>query len=158
MSEEAGRWERITEAFGTNRVGEIALTVGLSPQSVYKWSKNESIGLDSLLKISRLTNTSLHWLVTGEGARLVNGPAPVSKTNEHPSGPTVTLSRPMALKKTVRLDQAHINRAITFFLDKSPVVEGCNYVVDVIDIVLVREMDKETGIFSFWAEAAVDAI
>lgn len=64
-----GLWERIQEAFGGAGVPQIAQLLGLSKPSVYQWRKGDAPWLDTLVHISELTNTSLHWLLTGEGPR-----------------------------------------------------------------------------------------
>jgi transcriptional regulator with XRE-family HTH domain len=64
-------WERIKEAFETDKVQGIADKLGLSYQSVRKWKNGEQVGLDNLLKIRDLTGSSIDWLLTGEGSKEV---------------------------------------------------------------------------------------
>lgn len=65
-----GLWERIDEAFGGVGVPQIAKLLGLSKPSIYGWRKGDVPWLHTLIQISELTNTSLHWLLTGEGPQL----------------------------------------------------------------------------------------
>lgn len=66
-----GLWERIQQALGTSGVPETARVMGLTKPSVYDWQKGKMPGLDTLVKIARVANVSLHWLITGEGSRSV---------------------------------------------------------------------------------------
>jgi len=59
-------WKRITQAFGTDKVQEIADLIGLKYQSVRKWKLGEMPSLDTLVQIRNCTNSSIDWLVTGE--------------------------------------------------------------------------------------------
>lgn len=69
--ETAHFWKRIEEAFETRNVAEMAEKVGLKVQALYKWQKGTIPSLDTLVKISDLTGSSIHWLVTGEGPQKV---------------------------------------------------------------------------------------
>ena len=64
-------WKRIQQALGTSGVPETASVVGLTKPSVYDWQKGKPPSLDTLIKIARLGNVSLHWLITGEGEKAV---------------------------------------------------------------------------------------
>lgn len=62
-----GFYLRIMEAFNSNKPAEVARHLKLTRHSVYKWRKGESFpDLTTLIKISKLTNTSIHWLLTGD--------------------------------------------------------------------------------------------
>ncbi|HEV7700503.1 MAG TPA: helix-turn-helix domain-containing protein [Pyrinomonadaceae bacterium] len=61
---------RILQTLGAKNAPEAAQILGLSKQSVYDWKKSVP-SLENLLRISRSGNASLHWLLTGEGAREV---------------------------------------------------------------------------------------
>jgi SOS regulatory protein LexA len=66
-----GIWNRITEAFGTDKVQEIADRLGLKYQSVRKWKLGELPGLDTLAQIKNLTNSSIDYILTGEKSEAV---------------------------------------------------------------------------------------
>jgi SOS regulatory protein LexA len=66
-------WKRILEAFNTDNLAEIARKLNISSQSVYKWRDAKSRpDIDTLLEISTLTNSSLHWLLTGRGQKFTD--------------------------------------------------------------------------------------
>jgi len=66
-------WEQIQKAFNSQNPVEIAQKLGISRQAVYRWrdSKNPP-ELDRLLEISKVTNTSLDWLLTGTGEKSIS--------------------------------------------------------------------------------------
>lgn len=70
-----GLWDRITQAFaashGFSDVRQIAGLLGLSLQSVYKWQKGMLPSIETTIRISDLTNSSIHWLLTGEGPKTI---------------------------------------------------------------------------------------
>lgn len=68
-----GMWGRICEALGSGSVPEIARKLGLTKQSVYAWQKGKPPALETLGVISKTANASLHWLLTGTGAKTVFG-------------------------------------------------------------------------------------
>jgi len=80
MSKRAGFWERLQEAFNYANAPEIAKKLDLERQAVYKWREGNLPSLDTLLAINRVTGCSLHWLITGEGERKVEGDIVVSKS------------------------------------------------------------------------------
>lgn len=60
-------WERITKAFGTEDVNEIAGKLKITYQGVNKWRKGDAE--PSRLRfqeMSSLTNSSIDWLMTGK--------------------------------------------------------------------------------------------
>lgn len=65
-------WERIQQALGTSGAPETARIMGLAKPSVYDWQKGKMPGLDTLIRIARMGNVSLHWLITGEGPRKID--------------------------------------------------------------------------------------
>jgi hypothetical protein len=67
-----GLWERIQQALGTSGAPETARIMGLAKPSVYDWQKGKMPGLDTLIRIARMGNVSLHWLITGEGPRTID--------------------------------------------------------------------------------------
>lgn len=71
--EAVGLFSRIAKALKTENVEEISRKVLLSKQAVYLWQKGKPPSLETLLLISDLSGTSLHWLVTGEGPELIDG-------------------------------------------------------------------------------------
>jgi len=76
-------WDRLQEAFHQANAPTIARKLDVEKQTVYKWRDGTLPSLDRLLAISRSTGYSLHWLVTGEGARLVNsGPAEIPEKSD----------------------------------------------------------------------------
>lgn len=63
-------YQRIIESFGTANAAEIGRQVGKERQSVYKWRDGKSRpDIETLVEIARVTNSSLHWLLTGEGPK-----------------------------------------------------------------------------------------
>jgi len=67
----SGLFERIKTAFGTDSLSEIAKALDIVPQSVYQWQKRNPPSISTLIKISDLTGTSIHWLITGQGHQLI---------------------------------------------------------------------------------------
>ncbi|MDQ3821040.1 MAG: helix-turn-helix domain-containing protein, partial [Acidobacteriota bacterium] len=65
-------WERIQQAIGSSGAPETARIMGLAKPSVYDWQKGKMPGLDTLIRIARMGNVSLHWLITGEGPRTID--------------------------------------------------------------------------------------
>jgi len=64
--------ERLKAAFGTNSVQEIADRLELSYQAVDHYIKGRrKLSDDLLIRISNLTNCSIHWLLTGVGPKTV---------------------------------------------------------------------------------------
>ncbi len=59
-----GLWDRITIALGTDKTGEIAAKMGLSASSISDW-KNKNPSLDNLIRIAKIGNVTLDWLLTG---------------------------------------------------------------------------------------------
>lgn len=94
--EDAVFWERIVEAFGTDKIPEIAKKINLTYYAVRKWKHGRLPGLDALLKISDMTDSSVQWLITGEGpkskrrivmflgagASIAEAPAPYGQNDE----------------------------------------------------------------------------
>jgi transcriptional regulator with XRE-family HTH domain len=63
-------FSRIMEAFGSRTAANLAEKLNITRQSVYGWRDGKNLPeLDKLLEISNVTNTSLHWLITGEGSK-----------------------------------------------------------------------------------------
>ncbi len=65
-------WKRILDAFGQKKPPEIARTLGIEKQAVYKWRDGGIPGLDTLTKICASTGVSLHWLLYGEGPKRIS--------------------------------------------------------------------------------------
>lgn len=65
-------YKRLLEAFGTDNSAEIARQLNLKRQAIYRWrdGKNDP-SISALLLISKKTGASLHWLLTGQGPRLI---------------------------------------------------------------------------------------
>lgn len=64
-----GLYDRIREALGASNPSEIARMVKLTPQSVYLWQKGNLPSIETLDVISSVSNTSIHWLLTGQGSQ-----------------------------------------------------------------------------------------
>ena len=62
-------WTRVVAVFETDKVQEIADSVGISYQSVRNWKLGELPGINMLMQIAALRNVSIHYLLTGEGPR-----------------------------------------------------------------------------------------
>ena len=71
-----GFFGRVCIAFGIppgrGAKAHIARETDNSPTAVGKWEDGEIPGLDNIEKIAIKTNSSLHWLLTGEGPRTVD--------------------------------------------------------------------------------------
>lgn len=67
--DQQGFFQRVCEALGTDKVQQIADKTGIKKQSVYLWQNEGWPSLDNLFLISQSSNTSLHWLLTGEGEK-----------------------------------------------------------------------------------------
>ena len=74
-----GFFERVCEALGVKNVygvkSKIAEMAGVSPNAVGLWEKGEMPGrnsLENLAKISLQSNTSIHWLLTGQGEKTIH--------------------------------------------------------------------------------------
>jgi hypothetical protein len=63
-------WDRLQEAFNQANAPAIARKLNVEKQTVYKWRKTMP-SLETLMAISRSTGRSLHWLVFGEGPKIV---------------------------------------------------------------------------------------
>jgi transcriptional regulator with XRE-family HTH domain len=64
---------RVQEALGLETAPKIARKLGLVKQTVYDWKNKKVIPeLKILLLISESSRTSLHWLLTGRGAKFVD--------------------------------------------------------------------------------------
>src|SRR5437762_2559167 len=64
QEKDSGFWDRLTQAFRSDQVQEIADKLGLVYQSVRKWKMGELPALTTLVEIRRLTGSSIDWLVT----------------------------------------------------------------------------------------------
>ena len=62
-------WRRVVEAFETDKIQEIARKVGISYAAVRKWKLGELPSITTITAVSRLTNSSIHWLATGDGPK-----------------------------------------------------------------------------------------
>ncbi|MBK6589883.1 MAG: helix-turn-helix domain-containing protein [Acidobacteria bacterium] len=65
--------ERLRLAFGNAKYAQIAAKMGVSEATVKVYMAGRVPDDKKLVKISKLTNCSLHWLLTGEGDRFVSG-------------------------------------------------------------------------------------
>jgi repressor LexA len=78
-----GFGERLKEAFGNAGTAEIARRLGITYQAAKNYVEGRIPPAEKLIEISRSTNCSIHWLLTGEGSRevevfkLPEGEAPV---------------------------------------------------------------------------------
>lgn len=59
--------ERLRKAFSDAKDAEIARKLGISQPAVKNYMEGRIPSADTLVKISELTNCSIHWLVTGFG-------------------------------------------------------------------------------------------
>lgn len=75
---------RIMEAFGSRTAANLAEKLNITRQSVYGWRDGKNLPeLEKLVEISNVTNTSLHWLLTGEGSKEIEGEkAPPSEAEQ----------------------------------------------------------------------------
>lgn len=77
MPDPAKIFSRILEALDAKNAPEVARKLGITKQAVYDWQKSTP-SLDNLLKVSESTNTSLHWLLTGDGERNIRSVSTVN--------------------------------------------------------------------------------
>lgn len=63
--------EAMKDAYGSLNQTELAEKLGVKSATVTGWKNEGFISADSLLSISRLSNASISWLLTGEGAMRV---------------------------------------------------------------------------------------
>lgn len=77
MADALAIFSRILETLGVKNAPEAARLLGISKQSVYDWQKSTP-SLENLIKVSESGNTSLHWLVTGEGNRHIHAQQQIS--------------------------------------------------------------------------------
>lgn len=74
---EEGFRERVIEAFGGIGIREISETTGIPYQTLYSYlTGKRDIPNDTLVQLSKATNVSIHWLLTGEGDKYVPEPSP----------------------------------------------------------------------------------
>lgn len=80
LLDSAGFYKRVCEALGLEpgrgTKAQIAKMLDITKSAAGSWEHGEMPGRDSLknvVRISELTNTSLHWLLTGEGPKLIQG-------------------------------------------------------------------------------------
>ena len=72
-----GFFDRVRRAMGTNSVPEIAKKLNISKHAVYFWEKGQMPGLKGLknvIRIAEVSNTSLEWLLTGNGPSATSTP------------------------------------------------------------------------------------
>jgi transcriptional regulator with XRE-family HTH domain len=61
-----GLWDRIVEVLGTERTGQIAKTLGLSPSSVSDWKHGRTTpGIETVGDIAFYGNTTVEYLIYG---------------------------------------------------------------------------------------------
>jgi repressor LexA len=76
-------FERVQEALNERSVPEIGRKIGATKHAIYLWEKGQMPGMKSLkylARVAELSNTSLHWLLTGKGDKyLVES---ISKDNQ----------------------------------------------------------------------------
>ena len=68
---------RIVQAFNAKDLKEVAQTIGENYSSLHNWaSQRRDFPTNVLIKIAKMTNTSIDWILTGE-----NGNNAVSNAN-----------------------------------------------------------------------------
>lgn len=79
LLQENGFFDRICEALAIkNERGakaKIAEIIGVSDNAIGFWEKGEMPGrksLENIAQVSKRSNTSIHWLLTGEGEKFLN--------------------------------------------------------------------------------------
>jgi hypothetical protein len=61
---------RIVEAFNAKDLKEVAQTIGENYSSLHNWSsKRRDFPTNVLIKIAKMANTSIDWILTGENNR-----------------------------------------------------------------------------------------
>lgn len=70
--EESPFGKRLREAFGGGNNTIIAGKLGVSNSALTNYMRGRVPDADLLLKISDLTNCSVHWLLTGEGTKEIS--------------------------------------------------------------------------------------
>jgi chromosome partitioning protein len=74
---------RLKEAFGGAQNKEIAHRLGLSNSAITTYMSGRIPPPETLVKISRLTGCSIHWLITGEGPKSVGSTGRVKGSEIH---------------------------------------------------------------------------
>lgn len=69
--------ERLREAFQKAKDADIARQIGVSQPAVKNYMDGRVPPAETLIKISDLTNCSIHWLLTGQGEMKVRKQGPV---------------------------------------------------------------------------------
>ncbi|MBX7220432.1 MAG: helix-turn-helix domain-containing protein [Blastocatellia bacterium] len=71
-------WDRIAKSLGAETIRQIANTLGLTDAAVWQWKHSGQIpSLDNLIKIARLSSTSIEWLITGEEPAWIRNSTPI---------------------------------------------------------------------------------
>jgi transcriptional regulator with XRE-family HTH domain len=68
---EKGFSDRLIEVFGTDKPAEIQRKTGIPYHTVRNYLKGRLPEADVLLIIAAVTNVSIHWLLTGEGPKII---------------------------------------------------------------------------------------
>lgn len=70
----AGWWKRITDALRTDRTGEIAKLLHISPSSISDWKHGRTYpSLERLREIAFYGETTIEWLMRGDGDKDTQG-------------------------------------------------------------------------------------
>jgi transcriptional regulator with XRE-family HTH domain len=70
--------ERLLEAFADVPKGKIAEVMQVKASAISNYLYGRIPDADKLKRISEFTNCSIHWLITGEGEKLVNSDKPIN--------------------------------------------------------------------------------
>jgi hypothetical protein len=99
-----GLVDRIQEILGAKNQNEVADMLEVKPSSVSGWKKEGFVSVDTLLKVAKLSNASINWLLTGEGAKLISNAQPIQSVE--PQKPSDALSLKI---QTLLEDCANLN-------------------------------------------------
>lgn len=72
-------WQRVEEVAGDATKKQIAAMAGVSPAAVTNWQTDGKIPLEPLFRFALANGVSIHWLLTGEGEKMVSKPSEPEK-------------------------------------------------------------------------------
>lgn len=63
--------DRCVQALKARNAHAVSKILGVSPNTVWLWGQGSLPRKDTLIRISRISNVSIHWLITGEGEKFL---------------------------------------------------------------------------------------
>lgn len=124
-------YSRILNALEAKNAPDAARKLGISKQAVYEWRENAP-GLDNLFKIAETSNTSLHWLLTGQGDQFLTTENSVSiedvidsrirKIFQEEMSQLTSLARVLPVQELGTVDEFDIDAAVKKYDNAVPVL------------------------------------